>query len=66
MPEDQRDRVPTGIDPTVPTAARIYDYLLGGQHNFLADQDVARAVQNVYNRGVATALAAGPSRRGTG
>jgi hypothetical protein len=24
--------------------ARVYDYLLGGTHNFLADQDVARAI----------------------
>jgi S-adenosyl methyltransferase len=38
MPEDQDERVPAGIDPTVPTAARIYDYLLGGQDNFAADR----------------------------
>jgi hypothetical protein len=41
MPEDQ---VPAGIDPTVPTAARIYDYLLGGQDNFAADRAAARQV----------------------
>jgi hypothetical protein len=41
MPEEQ---VPAGIDPTVPTAARIYDYLLGGQDNFAADRAAARHV----------------------
>lgn len=41
MPEDQ---VPAGIDPAVPTAARIYDYLLGGQDNFAADRAAARRV----------------------
>jgi hypothetical protein len=44
MPEDRADRVPAGIDPTVPTAARIYDYLLGGQDNFAADRAAARQV----------------------
>ncbi len=33
-----------GIDPAVPTAARIYDYLLGGQDNFAADRAAARRV----------------------
>jgi S-adenosyl methyltransferase len=32
------DQVPPGVDPAVPTAARIYDYLLGGQDNFAADR----------------------------
>jgi S-adenosyl methyltransferase len=27
--------------------ARVYDYWLGGSHNFLADQDVARAIAAV-------------------
>lgn len=31
-------QVPSGIDPTVATAARIYDYLLGGHENFAADR----------------------------
>jgi len=39
MPDDQ---VPPGVDPAVPTAARIYDYLLGGQDNFAADRAAAR------------------------
>jgi hypothetical protein len=35
--------VPEGVDVEKPTAARIYDYLLGGFHNFAADREVARA-----------------------
>jgi SAM-dependent methyltransferase len=35
--------VPDGIDLERPSAARIYDYLLGGSHNFAVDRDVARA-----------------------
>jgi SAM-dependent methyltransferase len=30
------------LDPNRPTAARIYDYLLGGSHHFAADRDAAR------------------------
>lgn len=33
--------LPPGVDPTVPSPARIYDYMLGGEHNFQADRDVA-------------------------
>jgi hypothetical protein len=33
--------VPDDIDPDTPSAARIYDYLLGGAHNFAADREVA-------------------------
>ncbi|WTW99957.1 SAM-dependent methyltransferase [Streptomycetaceae bacterium NBC_01309] len=32
---------PTGIDVTVPSIARIYDFLLGGKDNFAVDRDVA-------------------------
>jgi hypothetical protein len=32
------------IDPAVPSAARMYDYFLGGSHNFAADREAARAV----------------------
>jgi hypothetical protein len=31
-----------GVDPDHANAARVYDYLLGGTHNFTVDQDVAR------------------------
>jgi SAM-dependent methyltransferase len=44
MVADEPDWVPPGIDTRRANAARVYDYLLGGNHNFLADQDVARAI----------------------
>jgi S-adenosyl methyltransferase len=37
---DQLDWVPANVDMDVPSVARIYDYLLGGGHNFAADRDV--------------------------
>lgn len=39
--------VPSGVDPKRANIARVYDYWLGGTHNFLADQDVARAIAAV-------------------
>jgi hypothetical protein len=36
--------VPPGIDTSKANIARVYDYWLGGSHNFLADQDAARTV----------------------
>jgi SAM-dependent methyltransferase len=39
--------VPAGVDTRQANIARVYDYLLGGSHNFLADQDVARALAAV-------------------
>lgn len=36
--------VPTGIDTGKANIARVYDWWLGGDHNFLADQDLARAI----------------------
>jgi len=40
--------VPPGVDPSVPSPARIYDYMLGGSHNFPADRQVAdRAMATV-------------------
>jgi trans-aconitate methyltransferase len=38
------ESVPQGVDTTVPAPARIYDYLLGGQHNFTADQQAAEQI----------------------
>src|SRR4051812_21961762 len=34
--------VPAGTDVETPNAARVYDYYLGGSHNFAADRDMAR------------------------
>jgi hypothetical protein len=33
--------VPAGVDPTRPSPVRIYDYFLGGTHNFPADREAA-------------------------
>jgi S-adenosyl methyltransferase len=36
--------VPPGVDPTVPSPARLYDYYLGGNHNFPADRAAAKRI----------------------
>jgi len=36
--------VPDGVDTQKANVARVYDYWLGGTHNFRADQDAARAL----------------------
>ena len=38
------DWVPPGVDVNRANTARVYDFLVGGTHNFLADQDVGRAL----------------------
>ncbi|MEU7877680.1 SAM-dependent methyltransferase [Microbispora bryophytorum] len=37
-------RVPQGVDPRVPSVARIYDYFLGGKDNFASDREAADRV----------------------
>jgi SAM-dependent methyltransferase len=44
---DEPSWVPPGVDTKRANTARVYDYLLGGSHNFLADQDAGRAVAAV-------------------
>jgi S-adenosyl methyltransferase len=44
---DDLSWAPPGVDTQRANVARVYDYLLGGSHNFLADQDVARAIAAV-------------------
>lgn len=41
MRPDISQRLPQGIDVTVPNVARVYDYLLGGKDNFEADRVAA-------------------------
>ncbi len=43
----ESDWVPPGIDTRRANVARVYDYWLGGSHNFLADQDLGRAIAAV-------------------
>lgn len=40
--------VPDGLDVTRPSAARMYDYLLGGGHNFEADRKLAARVSGAH------------------
>ncbi|GAB3972251.1 SAM-dependent methyltransferase [Actinoallomurus acanthiterrae] len=37
----QGHRVPSGVDTTVPSVARMYDYFLGGKDNFAIDRQAA-------------------------
>ncbi|HZM77901.1 MAG TPA: SAM-dependent methyltransferase [Candidatus Limnocylindrales bacterium] len=39
---DRPDWAPIGVDIAKPSAARSYDYLLGGSHNFAVDREAAR------------------------
>jgi hypothetical protein len=36
--------VPPGVDPSVPSPARLYDFYLGGRHNFPADRAAAQRI----------------------
>jgi hypothetical protein len=46
---NERDgkRVPPGIDPSKPSVARVYDYMIGGKDNFAADREVGRKVLEI-------------------
>jgi SAM-dependent methyltransferase len=37
--------VPAGIDPTIPTPARVYDWFLGGTYNYAADREAGARVE---------------------
>lgn len=41
MPHEQ---APSGIDPTVPSIARTYDYMIGGKDNFASDREVGEKI----------------------
>jgi hypothetical protein len=43
--------VPVGVDPTVPSPARMYDYYLGGSTNYAADRDAAKKALSVVPSG---------------
>jgi O-methyltransferase involved in polyketide biosynthesis len=44
VPGEIEEWVPTGIDATVPSVARVYDFFLGGKDNFAADRALAEQV----------------------
>jgi hypothetical protein len=35
------EQAPEGVDPSIPSAARMYDYYLGGKDNFASDREAA-------------------------
>jgi hypothetical protein len=37
--------VPPGVDPTRPSPVRLYDYFLGGTHNYPVDREVAERLK---------------------
>ncbi|GAB2834058.1 SAM-dependent methyltransferase [Lentzea nigeriaca] len=47
--------VPAGINTDVPSAARVYDFLLGGGHNFASDRMVGEKVLQILRDGRAIA-----------
>jgi O-methyltransferase involved in polyketide biosynthesis len=42
---DVDGQVPAGVDTSVPSIARIYDYLLGGKDNFACDREVGEQLK---------------------
>ncbi|MFS8101252.1 SAM-dependent methyltransferase [Lentzea alba] len=44
---ETQDWVPLGIDTNVPSMARVYDYILGGAHNFAADRQVGSQIEKL-------------------
>jgi hypothetical protein len=53
----EETQAPPGVDPAIPTAARIYDYLLGGHDNFAADRAAADYLTSVAPAAPLTAQA---------
>ena len=57
MTEPLPNWAPAGLDLTVPSAARMYDYYLGGAHNFAVDRDLANQVLRLIPDGRSNAKA---------
>jgi len=53
----ERERAAWGIDTTVPSVARVYDYLLGGKDNFAVDRQVAEMILEITPTAPATGRA---------
>jgi hypothetical protein len=43
----EAEEAPAGVDPTTPTTARLYDFLLGGSANFAADRAMAKRLSEL-------------------
>ncbi|MBM7860067.1 SAM-dependent methyltransferase [Lentzea nigeriaca] len=46
--KEQLKWVPSTVDVTRPSVARMYDYYLGGSHNFEADRAAAKQVEQIF------------------
>ncbi|GAB3280873.1 SAM-dependent methyltransferase [Kineosporia babensis] len=55
--EELPDWAPRNIDLTTPSAARVYDYFLGGAHNFAPDREMARRILDLHPSAEANAQA---------
>ena len=44
---ERPDWVPEGVQVTVPNAARMYDYALGGYHNFAVDREFVEQMEQI-------------------
>lgn len=47
-PERRAPAMPQGVDEKTPNAARVYDYYLGGEHNFTADRELGDKVAQAF------------------
>jgi S-adenosyl methyltransferase len=45
--QQEQDWVPAGVDTSVPSMARTYDFMLGGGHNFEIDREVGRKIEKL-------------------
>ncbi|GAA3441674.1 SAM-dependent methyltransferase [Planomonospora venezuelensis] len=51
------EQAPAGIDPTIPSVARMYDYYLGGKDNFASDRAAAEKIISIIPESRANARA---------
>jgi hypothetical protein len=42
--------VPADIDTDTPAISRVYDYLLGGKHNYAVDREASQAMIDAVGR----------------
>ena len=57
MADDQRGWAPSDIDLNTATLARIYDFMLGGAHNFAVDREFAERIEATVPGSARTAWA---------
>jgi SAM-dependent methyltransferase len=58
------EQAPQGIDPTIPSVARMYDYYLGGKDNFRADREAAEQIVQLARDSGADVRATAQANRG--